>query len=184
MYLFIDTETTGITPRDRIVSLCWAVYDLDGRKSSSTYVLIQPDGFTIPPSATAIHGITTEIARAQGIALGAALDALSREVSQAQPRLLIGHNIDFDRPKILGEFARVRRPENLSALPTFCTMKTTTQVCRIPGRYGDYKWPKLEELHHTLFGAVHGTAHNAEADVNACARCFFELQARGLAPRV
>ena len=29
MYLFLDNETTGITLQDRIVSICWALYDTD-----------------------------------------------------------------------------------------------------------------------------------------------------------
>ena len=35
--------------------------------------------------------------------------------------------------------------------PGLCTMKTTTDLLRLPGPYG-FKWPKLDELHAFLFG--------------------------------
>ncbi|MGB5134457.1 MAG: hypothetical protein WBN89_04710 [Prochlorococcaceae cyanobacterium] len=54
-----------------------------------------------------------------------------------------------------------------------------TALCQLPGRYG-YKWPRLNELHRHLFGRGMGAAHNALVDVQACARCFFELQRRGV----
>jgi DNA polymerase III epsilon subunit-like protein len=58
-------------------------------------------------------------------------------------------------------------------------MEASTALCQLPGRYG-YKWPKLDELHRHLFGRGMGAAHNALVDVEACARCFFELQRRGV----
>jgi hypothetical protein len=65
----------------------------------------------------------------------------------------------------------------LGALPTFCTMLSSVEVCRLPGRYGDYKWPRLAELHQHLFGADFAGAHDAAADVMACLRCYFALRA-------
>ncbi len=38
-----------------------------------------------------------------------------------------------------------------------------------------FKQPKLEELYAKIFGSSFDNAHNAAADVNATARCFFEL---------
>ena len=61
-------------------------------------------------------------------------------------------------------------------------MKNTTHVCRLPRYNGGYKWPTLEELHLHLFGKPHEAAHDAEGDVRACAKCFFELVSRRLVP--
>ena len=63
----------------------------------------------------------------------------------------------------------------------FCTMKTSTELCAIPGRYG-FKWPTLAELHQRLFGTIPAGAHAAGSDVEACARCFFEMKRLGLIP--
>ena len=178
MYLFVDTETTGVTPSDRIVSICWSVYDGGGAHLHTTYRVVRPDGFTIPYGAFAIHGISTEHAQAVGVPLADALNGFCASVVTHGPRLCVAHNVDFDRPMILGEYRRMRLAENFSLIPTYCTMKRTADVCRIPGRYG-HKWPKLDELHRHLFRAPHTRAHNAEDDVKACAKCFFELKARG-----
>jgi DNA polymerase-3 subunit epsilon len=179
MYLFLDTETTGVTPQDRIVSICSMFYDYSGQNISSLYVLVRPEGFSIPLSATAIHGITSERAMRDGFALADVLNSLDLEILRLSPKLLIGHNIAFDRTIILNEYARSRKVEHLSRLSTFCTMKETTSLCRIPGRYGDFKWPRLAELHKFLFGTTHSDAHSAQADVEACANCFFELKRLG-----
>ncbi|MSU52155.1 MAG: hypothetical protein CK538_08050 [Opitutia bacterium] len=111
---------------------------------------------------------------------GSLMAGLAHDIAQHAPALFIGHNVAFDRPRVLREFSLLRLAENLSPLPTFCTMQNTVQVCRIPRYNGGYKWPKLEELHVHLFGRGLTQAHDARADVLACARCFFELRRRGL----
>ena len=181
MYLFLDTETTGVTPRDRIVSICWSLYDNDGDEVTTEHHVIYPDGFTIPTEAASIHGITTSMARENGVPIKDVLGQLWEEIEDNEPALYIGHNVSFDRPIVLNEYGRLGKSENLSQLPTFCTMKSTTHICRIPqANRGGYKWPKLAELYRHLFGCAHGNAHDAEADVRACAKCFFELRSRGL----
>ncbi len=180
MNLILDTETTGVTPTARIVSLSWALYDDAEVEVASAHHVIFPDGFTIPPEAAAVHGITTADARRTGIPIGEALTGLAQDITRHAPALFIGHNVAFDRPRVLREFSLLRMAENLSRLPTYCTMQNTVQVCRIPRYNGGYKWPKLEELHVHLFGRGLTQAHDARADVLACARCFFELRRRGL----
>ena len=181
MYIILDTETTGVTPEDRIVSICWALYDSNGEELACKHHIIYPEDFDIPDDAADIHGITTEIAQERGIPLEQALNELRDDIEEHGPTLYVGHNVSFDRPIVLNEYERASVDENISTLPTFCTMKSTTNICRIP-RYNssNYKWPKLEELHEHLFGETHGDAHDAEADGRACAKCFFELRTRGL----
>ena len=58
-------------------------------------------------------------------------------------------------------------------------MKMSTNYCKIPGSYG-YKWPSLSELHYKLFGSHFQEAHNADIDVEVCAKCFFELKRIGI----
>jgi DNA polymerase III epsilon subunit-like protein len=179
MYLFLDTETTGITPQDRVVSICCAFYDPQGRALSVIDTLIRPEGFEIPWGATAVHGITTQQALEEGRELAATLDAIDDEILLRSPAVLVGHNVSFDIAMVGRECSRKRRPDRISGMRAFCTMKGTANLCRLPGKYGSYKWPKLDELHRFVFGkAIHG-AHGARADVEACARCFFELKKRG-----
>ena len=182
MYLILDTETTGVAPTARIVSISWALYDETAAELSLAHHIIYPDGFTIPVEASAIHGISTEAARRKGIPIKDALTGLATDIDRHAPTLFVGHNVSFDRPIVLNEYARLNTPANLAVLPTYCTMKTTASFCRIPRYNGGYKWPSLEELHRKLFGRRHTAAHDARADVVACAKCFFELRRLGVAP--
>jgi len=178
MYLILDTETTGVSPTDRIVSICWGLYNTSTEEAVMRYHVITPNGFTIPSGASAIHGITTEIALRRGVPIAAVLAQLKADITSYKPTLYVGHNVAFDRPIVLNEYRRLASLENISPLPTYCTMKSTTSLCCLPRRGGGYKWPKLEELHRHLFGAVHAGTHDAQGDVRATARCFFELSRR------
>jgi DNA polymerase III epsilon subunit-like protein len=78
--LFFDTETTG-TPRNynapvsdssnwpRLVQLAWIMADDKGNVLKRKSVIIKPDGFVIPNNVSAIHGITTERAKQEGLPL-------------------------------------------------------------------------------------------------------------------
>jgi len=33
-----------------------------------------------------------------------------------------------------------------------CPMMLSTDICKLPGRYGSYKWPKVQEAYDHLFG--------------------------------
>ena len=146
--------------------------------------IIRPDGFVIPDDAVRVHGITTEMARRLGVDVRSALDALCQDLSAA--RLLVAHNVEFDNGVVGAEFYRAGRRENpLDALAHYCTMRETTDVCRIPGgprgqrtrspALRGWKWPTLDQLYRTLFGDGLPASHQALADARACAKCFFEL---------
>jgi DNA polymerase-3 subunit epsilon len=188
MLLFFDTETTGL-PRDwkapvtqtnnwpRMVQIAWLQYDDQKNLISEANYIIRPDGFTIPSDAADIHGITTEIAIEKGSELSSVLLAFSAVVGGA--KMLVAHNMDFDEKIVGAEYVRLGLKSGIFETPRFCTMKTTTDLCRIPGNYG-YKWPKLEELHRFLFGSDFENAHDALVDVKVCAKCYYELVKRSI----
>ncbi|MES2355509.1 MAG: 3'-5' exonuclease [Pseudomonadota bacterium] len=184
MYLFFDTETTGI-PKNykapasdlknwpRLVQIAWLVTDTDGNELASAEHVVKPNGFTIPSDAAKIHGITTELAVENGLDIKAILDPIVKDISSASA--LIAHNIQFDE-KILGsEFLRAGYPNHVETKQRKCTMQLATDYCRIAGPYG-YKWPTLQELHMKLFREEFTGAHRALVDVRACAKCYFELK--------
>lgn len=185
MYLFLDTETTGLPTRynapvsdvrawPRMVQVAWVLADSQGRELAAHCHIIRPDGFAIPADAVRVHGITTEIARLHGVDVHRALDELTLDLPSAS--LLIGHNLEFDYGVVGAEYFRAGSTRNpLDGLQRYCTMKTTAGFCRIPGGYGGYKWPSLDELHQTLFHKRLQAGHDALADARACARCYFAL---------
>jgi len=73
MYLFFDTETTGIPANYRapvsdsdnwpsLVQVAWLLADEEANEIGCAQYLLKPDGFTLPAEATEIHGITTATA--------------------------------------------------------------------------------------------------------------------------
>ncbi len=188
MYLFFDTETTGL-PKDwsapvtalsnwpRLVQLAWLLYDERGARISKKEYIIRPNGFSIPQEAARIHGITTEKAAAAGVSLRKVLEEFSAVMEQAG--YLVAHNMRFDERIVGAEFLREGVIHRLFEARKICTMTETTEYCKLPGNYG-YKWPKLSELHFKLFNETFEEAHNAVVDVEACAKCFWELKKRGI----
>lgn len=188
MYLFFDTETTGLpknyqAPLDdfsnwpRIVQLSWSLYDDDGNLWETQNYIIKPNGFIIPDEVAKIHRVTQERAMKEGVDLMAALDHFSRDVRGAD--YLVAHNIDFDEKIVGSELLRNNLENYVAGSKKICTMKSSVQFCKIPSPRGGYKWPNLTELHTKLFDVGFGEAHDAVYDVKACADCFFELKRRG-----
>lgn len=189
MYLFLDTETMGLPTRrraphtdvaawPRIVTIGWAFYRSRHDAISRKYHVVKPNGFRVPPAATAIHGISHEEAVRVGQPMTTVLCSLFSEIESFQPTRLICHNIAFDRPVVLAECLRAGfTPHPLESLATYCTKEASTEFCAIPGVVG-YKWPTLEELYLKLFGRPPSQSHHAARDVDACAECYFEFTHR------
>jgi len=187
--LFFDTETTGIPRRydapltdlrnwPRPVQIAWVLCDQTGQVLQERDAIIRPEGFGIPEDAIRIHGITTERALAEGVELRAVLGDFAAAVEIAG--VVVAHNMSFDESIVGAEFIRTGIVHRLHASRRVCTKEASTSFCRILGRGGRYKWPTLDELHRRLFGRPHSGSHSATGDVNACARCFFELRRLGV----
>jgi DNA polymerase III epsilon subunit-like protein len=188
MYLFFDTETTGL-PRNwkapvsdldnwpRLVQLAFLFYDSHGNKISGGDFIVKPEGFTIPTQASRVHGISTERALREGHSLLSVLQHFNSLVEQAS--YLVAHNMSFDEKIVGAEFLRNGMKNSIQTKNKICTMESTTNFCAIHGPYG-YKWPKLSELHYKLFKTEFEEAHNAAADITATAKCFWELKRLGV----
>ena len=184
MYLVFDTETTGL-PRDwnaplsdldnwpRVVQVAWQLHAADGSLVEACDFLVQPDGFNIPFGAEDIHGISTELARTEGLPAAEVMAKLRDALARAE--FMVGHNLKFDLNALGAEFLRLGWDESWITKPVLDTMTPqTAALVGIPGR-GGFKPAKLGELHAKLFGQAFAEAHNATADVEATARCFWEL---------
>jgi len=188
-YLFFDTETIGLPhdyeapPTDtanwpRMVQLSWILTDNQGNVLSSYDFIIRPEGFVIPDEAASIHGITTEKALAEGVPLDSVLSVFCGSLDSAE--YIVGHNISFDIHVVAAEMIRRGLDDRVSSMKAYCTMIAGTDYCKLPGYYGHYKWPKLQELHKKLFGSEFDNAHNSAADVEATCKCFWEMRRRKL----
>ncbi|MDA1148949.1 MAG: PHP domain-containing protein, partial [Bacteroidetes bacterium] len=186
MYLIFDTETTGL-PKNykapvsdsdnwpRAVQLSWQLHDHTGTLVAHNDFIIKPNGFDIPFQSERVHGISTALAQTEGIELRTALEHFESSLQKAQ--FVVGQNIEFDINIVGAEYYRLDLPTALFSKKVLDTCsEDTAKLCRLPGgRGGKFKLPTLTELHQKLFGESFGEAHNASADVEATARCFFEL---------
>jgi DNA polymerase-3 subunit alpha len=186
MYLIFDTETTGLPKRwdapitdtdnwPRCIQIAWQLHDQFGNCLEHKDFLVRPDGFDIPFDAEKVHGISTQLAEQKGEPLHDVLEQFNEVLEKT--KFLVGQNVGFDINIVGAEFVRLSIENKLQDLPVLdtCT-EHTANLCKIPGgRYGKFKLPTLTELHEFLFNQPFAEAHNASADVEATARCFFEL---------
>ena len=150
---FFDLETTGTdVVNDRIVEIAILKVYPNGNKESKTW-LVNPQ-MPIPPSATAVHGITDE-----KVANEPSFKELSKQVhSMVKDSDLAGFNSDrFDIPLLAEEMLRaeidfdMRNRVSVDVQTIFHKMEKRTLAAA-------YKWHWNKELFD---------AHSAEADTMA-----------------
>ncbi len=189
--LGFDTETSdlynfkeepGHPSQPGIVQLAAALYD-NGKFISGFSFLVKPGvGYTtIAPKALETHKITPEYSQKNGLHLKSVMGAFHALVDRAD--VVFCHNYGFDS-KMVKRSNFILQLENILELKrNLCTMTHPAVVdwCQLPGKYpGKYKWPKLSELHDKLFSVQFEDAHDAWWDLQATAKCFFELHKRGI----
>lgn len=190
MELFFDTETSDKfdfkTQSYKDENFPWvvqigAILANKGIVLGELNFIIHPDGRKISDNAVAVHNIPAELAKKSGIPerILADIFAVMMHISDT----LIAHNFDFDSRTMAGVLYRQGLKGLAHSLaydfPCFCTMKETTDLCKLPGPYG-WKWPKLSELYMFLFNESLVGAHDAMYDIRATMRCYYELKKRNL----
>lgn len=175
-YLFFDTETASFV--GPILQLAWILTNENGEVIHENSTLLNHSiDYEIHEGAFEIHGITKEMC-ATGRDAVPELDTLLKIMDGSNQ--IIAHNLSFDWDMVKKDLERYKSPLKMpDHTKAFCTMKSTTDLLQLPGKYG-YKWPKLQELHQYLFDCEFEDAHDALADVRATAKCYFELQKRGI----
>lgn len=203
--LLLDTETNGL-PKNRyapisepglwpaILQLSWAVYTVTP-EGIMTELESRDVGVSLAPEipwdtgAAKIHGLSEYEGRngTPALTVLTELAAALRRVS-----VVVAHNLAFDKPVIrAAAYAEGLRSLWPSDIKEFCSMRSTTDLVRIPPtakqmefNVSKYKSPRLSELYQWLFGAaydVSGSAlHSAKGDVHCLAECIGELLRRGL----
>jgi DNA polymerase-3 subunit epsilon len=186
--LIFDCETTGLvnhknpdpTVQPYPVQLACILVQ-DNKVMSMASIVINP-GVPVESAAAAIHGITQEVIEAIGMPLKAATGLFLNFLNRADR--IVAHNADFD---IVVTEAMLYRTladydmDKFRSVPRVCTMHSTTEICRLPGKFGKYKWPKLDEAYRKLVNpAGFKGMHDALQDVMACWRLLRVLEEKGL----
>ena len=197
--LVFDTETTGLPSKpkgfdkyysytkldsyknSRIVSICWNTYE-NNSLVNSQYHIIKPSNFEIDNKSYAckINGITQEVALKDGINILELFEKLHSDLYNCD--IIVAHNLLFDKHILLSELHRNKRNDLIQIFESkemYCTMNHSKNILKLPTKYGNhYKSPKLIELYEYLFNKEFDHQHNAKADADACAQCYFKLTQR------
>lgn len=158
-FLVADTETTGITPEDRVCEVAWVELDEELQVLDRQHSLIDPQRM-ISHSASGTHGITNaDVIEAPtldeffDIILGGTYFAKGDEVC------LIAHNADFDK-RFLGPYMPI--------VMTLCTLRLARRV------YPQAENHKLSTLMYAL-GLTRGKSHSADGDVDTTVDLLFKI---------
>ncbi|CAN5177386.1 hypothetical protein BH11ACT5_BH11ACT5_00730 [soil metagenome] len=161
-----DLETTGIDVETaRIVSACVAVLDPDGSVVDRWDWLADP-GIEIPEGASAVHGITTERARALG---RPAVDVVG-EITQTL-RVLVGVGIPlvvYNAPYDLTLLDRECRRHGRTPLAPPALVIDPLVLDKAVDRYR--KGKRTLEVTAELYGVTLDDAHDAGSDAIAAGR--------------
>lgn len=195
LIMFFDTETTGLSDfkapynapqQPNLVQLGYKVCDPKTRETIFEKGLLVNTTihatYSMSPDAERVHGISTEAVQKWGYTPSAAMAEFLFWLNLS--KLLVAHNKQYDI-MIMQCFAfRFGfSPALFEDISTYCTMLTSTNICKIPSANGrGYKWPKLNEAFpHFMDGQQFSGAHNALVDVNACSDIFWKHIDMGIA---
>lgn len=181
MYLVADTETTGLTATAEIAQIAFLLFDKDRKLVGQFKSLIKPDGWVMPEETAKFHGITQDICEKYGLDIRGVMSVFQGFCAKAD--VLIFHNQQYDVGRLQYTMKRTGAP---LAMPRVeCTMKMATDICQLPptakmaaAGHGGFKAPNLKEAHRFFTGEDFDGAHDALADVWACARVYWAIQDR------
>lgn len=141
-YVILDTETTGFNSwEEQIAQLSYIILNENYEIETSKNFFFTVDSMS--PGAERVHGLS--IKKLHELSNGKQFKDSANEIFNDISRsTIICHNVAFDIPFINEELSRVDLKSGIS--DTICTMNYYTDICKIPGYYGDYKWPKLTEV--------------------------------------
>lgn len=190
MYCIFDTETSGLfdysKPADaagqpRLASIAMLAADADLNLLAATFVLVRPDGWEMSAEAEAVNGLSQQLLNENGVPVKEVLWRYAAEIERGA--IMVGHNVQYDTKIMRGELRRAGMPDFYERTQTICTMRSLTDVLRIPKPSGrGFKWPRLEEALMQVLGRSHSGAHGALHDAIATLDLLRALKARGLMP--
>jgi DNA polymerase-3 subunit epsilon len=159
MSLLFDVETTGkfnyrLPPGDDsqpdVLQLAAILAD-ENRTYATLNVYIHGES-PVPEEAYKIHRIDRDMTAKVGISRKRMCQIFADLLQKAD--VLVCHNTDFDVAMMRSSMLREGGNGKLLNKPLFCTMKRSTERCKIPHpkpfRAGEFKWPSLQEAYQIL----------------------------------
>lgn len=176
-YLAFDTETTGVhVAVDRIVTA--AIVDIRPGEPVRTRTWLINPGVEIPAEATKVHGITTTMARADGVHPSVALDEISLEIETAlaSGMPLVAMNAAFDFTLLDRELLRYKLGGIVERLGSYDALRPVLDPYVLDRELDKYRkgGRTLTDLCRHYRVKLDG-AHEATADAIASCRVLFRM---------
>lgn len=177
IHTVFDTETTNLIhnslqplhKQPKIIEFfALSLDDEQGFKEVGTHHAFFNPGVPLLPEVVKITGLTDEKLSDKPKFSDAGADAIEKFIGASD--VLVAHNISYDMDVCRFEFKRLGRRIKFP-VRRVCTVEATESMkgFRL----------NLTALHMELFGEAFESAHSAEHDVRATARCYVELIKRG-----
>ena len=160
MYIFLDTETTGIGPDDR---LCQLAFKTD--KGLVVDELFNP-GRPIAIEAMAVHHITNEMVAAQPPFKGSPAYEKLKTLLHDEQGILVAHNASFDLDMLKREGIHTDR--------AICTYK----LSRYLDKEGSIPQYNLQYLRYYLKLDIDAVPHSALGDILVLEGLFRRIRAQ------
>jgi DNA polymerase III epsilon subunit-like protein len=160
MFIFLDTETTGTGPDDRLCQIAF-------KTGQGTFVneLFNP-GKPIAIEAMAVHHITNDMVKDKPPFRGSAAYKKLNELLSDQTNIIVAHNAKFDISML--------RNEGIDPPRVICTLK----LARFLDKEGVIPQYSLQYLRYYLDLKVEATAHDALGDILVLERLFKRIYVR------
>jgi len=179
-FLIIDIETNGIgsfrPPRQRPIQISFELIKLDGSSLKKYSKFIKNVKKIQWGNSIGNCPWSVEFLNKNGIPIEDCMKEIENYLDEKT--ICVGHNIDFDIDTLLYHYDS----DKLKTLKRICTMKTTTNYCKIKmennyyNNSNNYKWPKLYELADKLkIEYDYGKFHDSNYDVEITKKCFLKL---------
>lgn len=185
--LIFDTETTSKAnlklpsshpTQPHLVQLGMLLVDTSNWKTKAQLSMVVKlrEGIEIDQGAESTHGISSEQCNRFGVCPDTAADIFSDLYRQSD--IIVAHNLQFDSIVMEAALHRSTSKNKLSNLyendgkQRICTMHESTELVKLPGNYGNYKWPSLSETYSFITNEELEGGHDALVDANGCKSIF------------
>jgi len=156
LIVFLDTETTGLTDKDRLVQIAYKVWKTN---EQGVELFKPPAGVELSFEATSVHHITRTMVADKPFFAESQMKKRLQELFE-QGAIMVAHNALFD----MGIIAL----EGLVPQKHICTLK----IARFLDEKAELTNHKLQYLRYAYELEVEGKAHDAEGDVEVLEKLF------------
>jgi DNA polymerase-3 subunit epsilon len=130
--MVLDTETTGFVP-GQICQLSYIIFDKDKViKAFNSFFKVE----SVDEGAQKVHGLSVERLLMESI-FNEKLEEIKQDIETVDKIYI--HNSAFDVKFMEASGMPIPKQKE------FCTMLHHVDICKLPGKYGKNKWPKLSE---------------------------------------